>query len=184
MFTRLLPLCLLAGSPAAAAELSGVTMPDRVDAGTTHLVLNGMALRTYSFLGLHIYVAGLYLDHRSSDAAEIMASPAPKLLRFSFVRDVGQAAARRSWRESLQNNCQAPCQLPPQAETRFLSGVPAMRSGDSSDFLFTGEELNISVNGHVLGHVADPLFVKVILASFIGAHPTVPDVKRALLGAK
>ena len=185
MFTRLLPaLCILAGSPAAAAELSGVTMPDTVEAAGAHLVLNGMALRTYSILGLHIYVAGLYLDHRSSDADQIMASAAPKLLRFTFVRDVGQSAARRSWHESLQSSCRAPCQLPQSAVDQFLGGVPAMHADDTSEFLFTGHALDISLNGHVLGHVDDPLFMRVVLASFIGAHPTVPEVKRALLGGK
>ncbi len=182
MFNRLLPaICLLAGS-AAAAELSGIAMPDMLDAAGAHLVLNGMALRTYSFLGVHIYVAGLYLDRRSSDAAGIMASPAPKLLRFTFVRDVGQGAARRSWRDSLDNACHAPCRLPPEAVGRFLDGVPGMHAGDISQFLFAGNVLDISLNGRVLGHVDDPLFVHVVLASFIGPHPTVPEVKRALLG--
>ena len=157
-------------------------MPDSLDAAGAHLVLNGLALRTYSFLGLHIYVAGLYLDHRSSDAAQIMASGTPKLLRFTFVRDVGQGNARRSWHESLENACRAPCTLPPQSVQRFLAGVPAMRSGDTTEFLFAGNTLDITLNGHALGHVDDPLFVRVILASFIGEHPTVPDVKRALLG--
>ena len=185
VFTRLLPaLCFLAGFPAAAATLSGVAMPDTLDAAGAHLVLNGMALRTYSILGLRIYVAGLYLDHRSSDADQIMASPSPKLLRFTFVRDVGQAAARRSWHESLQNSCRPPCQLPPEAVDRFLGAVPGMHAGDTSEFLFTGSALDVSMNGHLLGHVDDPLFMRVILTSFIGAHPTVPEVKRALLDEK
>ena len=182
MFTRLLPALVLAVSPAAAAELSGVAMPDSLDVAGAHLVLNGMALRTYSFLGLHIYVAGLYLDHRSSDAPQIIASSAPKLLRFTFVRDVGQSNARRSWHESLANACRAPCALPPQSVQRFLAGVPAMRAGDTTQFLFAGSRLDITMNGRSLGHVDDPLFVQVILASFIGEHPTVPDVKRELLG--
>ena len=42
-------------------------LPDtlQVDGKTLHL--NGLGLRTYSFLRIHIYVAGLYLEHLSTD---------------------------------------------------------------------------------------------------------------------
>ena len=44
---------------AQAAELDGVQLPDtlQVDGKTLHL--NGFGLRTYSILGIHIYVADL-----------------------------------------------------------------------------------------------------------------------------
>jgi Chalcone isomerase-like len=52
---------------AHAAELDGVQFPDTqlVDGKTLHL--NGYGLRTYSILGIHIYVAGLYVEHLSTD---------------------------------------------------------------------------------------------------------------------
>ena len=50
---------LLFASVAAAAELDGVAMPDMQDVAGYHLVLNGVGLRTYSLLRVHIYVVGL-----------------------------------------------------------------------------------------------------------------------------
>ena len=52
---------------ARAAELDGVQLPDtlQVDGKTLHL--NGFGLRTYSLLGIHIYIASLYLEHLSTD---------------------------------------------------------------------------------------------------------------------
>ena len=67
---------------AAAAELDGVVMPDKQDVAGYHLVLNGLGLRTYSILRVHIYVAGLYLERRTIDPNAILSSSQPKLLRF------------------------------------------------------------------------------------------------------
>ncbi len=171
-----------AGLPAAAAELSGIALPDTQDVGGTHLVLNGMALRTFSFLRLHIYVAGLYLAHRTSDPDTILASDQPKLIHFTFLRDVGRMQARNAWRESLDKSCSAPCQLPPSSVKAFLESVPEIHAGDTSVFSFTPHGLDVSMNGHPVGRIEDPLFVHVVLSSFLGPHPTSPDVKRALLG--
>ncbi len=175
-------LALCMARPAWAGSLVGVSMPDTLEVGGAHVVLNGMALRTYSFLRIRIYVAGLYLEHRSSDADAIMASSEAKLFRFNFVRDVSAEAARRSWRQSLGANCTDPCRLPDGAEDKFLAKVPAVHAGDISAFLFQPSGLTISLNGQALGTVTDAGFAHVIMASFIGEHPTAPDVKRALLG--
>ncbi len=174
---------LVAGMPASAAELSGVQMADTKDADGTRLLLNGLALRTYSFLKIHIYVAALYLEHPSHDPAEILDSPHPKLLQFNFLRDIAQWQARRSWRDSLGNACRPPCSLPAQSIDRFVGAIPAMRAGDVSTFLFDSHGLDIALNGRTLGHVDDPAFIHVVLSTFIGDHPTAPDVKRALLGS-
>lgn len=173
---------LLAGLPAIGAEMGGVTMPETQSAAGSTLVLNGMALRTYSFLRLRIYVAGLYLEHRSADPEAILNSPGPKLLHFTFLRDVAQWQSRRSWRDSFDASCRAPCHLPDESVARFMAAIPAVHAGDSSVFLFTNGGLDISMNGRVLGHVGDPQFVRVVLATFIGDHPTALDVKRELLG--
>ena len=168
---------------AAAAELGGVAMPDTQAVAGYHLVLNGVGLRTYSILRVHIYVAGLYLDHRSSDADAILNSSRPKLLRFVFVRDVDAGDARKSWREALDRNCPAPCRLPADSVARFLAAIPSVHNGDTNTLLFTDRGLEFFINGRSAGRVADPDFVRVILATFIGPNPTSEEVKAGLLGA-
>jgi hypothetical protein len=169
-------------APAMAAELDGVTLPDAQEAGGTKLVLNGLALRTYSFLRVRIYVAGLYLEQRMSDANAILNSKQPKLLHFVFTRDVDAEAARKSWRESFDNNCPAPCNIPQTAIERFLAGIPAMHKGDTSTFVFTAKGLDALMNGRLVGQIENPDFTRIILSTFIGAHPTSMAVKRGLLG--
>jgi hypothetical protein len=52
---------------AHAAELDGVQLPDTLQMDGKSLHLNGFGLRTFSLLGIHIYVASLYLEHLSTD---------------------------------------------------------------------------------------------------------------------
>ncbi len=176
---------ILAGgavSAGAATELDGVSLPDSMVVAGRQLVLNGIGLRTYSILGVHIYVAGLYLQQRSSDADAILRSPGIKLLEFRFVRDVGAGDARRSWREGLRNNCTLPCRLPPQEVAQFLAAVPSVHRGDSSALLFAPGRLDVTFDGRSYGTVTDPLLAQVVLATFIGPAPSSPRLKRELLG--
>jgi Chalcone isomerase-like len=170
------------GGAVAAAELDGIVMPDTQTVAGTSLVLNGLALRTHSILRIRIYVAGLYLEHRSSDPDAILASNEPKLLRFVFVRDVDAESGRNSWRESLANSCGKPCRLPAEHIDRFLAAIPPVQKGDTITFVFTPEGLDAFKNEGLIGRVPDLDFVHVILASFIGARPTSAALKRGLLG--
>ena len=167
--------------PAAATELAGVSLPDSVTVAGRQLVLNGIGLRTYSILGIRIYVAGLYLQQRTSDPVAILRSPGIKLLDFRFLRDVEASDARRSWQQGLQDNCRLPCRLPPQEVAQFLAAVPSVRRGDSGTLLFTPGRLDITFDGRSYGTVTDPLFAQIVLATFIGPAPSSPVLKRALL---
>jgi hypothetical protein len=167
--------------PASAAQLAGVALPDEVTFGGTVLYLNGIALRTYSWLRINIYVAGLYLEHPNHDAESILASPEKKLLSLQFVHDVDAAHAREAWRDGFEHNCLPPCYLAPSDVERFLAGVPAMRAGDRSTLAFTSEGLQISMNGHSLATITDPVFSRAVLATFIGPNPPTERVKRELL---
>lgn len=177
-------LILLVGrtTPVTAATLDGVSLPNSVTVAGRQLVLNGIGLRTYSILGIHIYVAGLYLQQRSSDPAAILRSPEVKLLDVRFLRDVDASDARRSWQQGLQNNCLLPCRLPPQEMVQFLAAVPSVRRGDRGTLLFTPGRLDVTFDGRTYGTVTDPLFAQIVLATFLGPAPSSPGLKRALLG--
>lgn len=172
---------IILSASASAAQLDGVTLPDSMSLDGTELQLNGIALRTYSWVGIHIYVAGLYLEHPSHDAEAILDSPEKKLLAVHFVHDVGAADARKAWREGFEDNCQAPCHLAASDVERFLAAVPAMRSGEHSTLSFTREGLQITMDGHNLATITNPVFSRAVLATFIGPKPPTPRLKRELL---
>jgi hypothetical protein len=174
----------IALSAAHAADLEGVSMPDtRVVAGT-QMWLNGIGLRTYSALGIRIYVAGLYLERRNGDPDTILHSQERKLLDIRFLRDVDAEDARKAWQESFEQNCSSPCDLDPRDMRRFLAAVPSVHKGDDSTLLFTAKGVHITFNGRLMGDIADPHFAELMLATFIGREPPTPRLKRELLGLR
>lgn len=174
-------LLVMVASTLHAAELAGVAMPDRQDMAGFHLVLNGMGLRTYSLLRVKIYVASLYLERRSTDGDAILNSSRPKLLHFVFLHDVDAEDARKSWREGFDRNCPAPCRLSADKIDQFLTAIPPVHVGDTSDLLFIGRNVEFWLNGRLMGRVTDPSFTRIILATFVGPHPTSDEVKSGLL---
>jgi Chalcone isomerase-like len=166
---------------ARAAELDGVQLPDTMQVDGKTLKLNGFGLRTYSFLGIHIYVAGLYLENLSTDPEGIIRSRETKLLTVRFQRSVSAEDARKAWREGFANNCQAPRHLDPADVERFLAEVPAMQNGDNYSLLFTQYGATVSVNGQRIGTIGQRQFADAILATFLGPRPASPHLKQELL---
>jgi len=166
---------------AAAAELDGVQLPRTIVADGKTLYLNGIGLRTYSIFHIHIYVAGLYLEHQSTDANTVMRSPETKLLRIQFVHNVSANAARDAWRTGLQNNCRAPCQLDPADLARFLAEIPDMHAGERYSILFTQHGAAVTADATSLGTISQPQFVSAMLATFLGTMPASARLKAELL---
>ena len=166
---------------ASAAELDGIQMPPTVEIGGKTLRLNGLGLRTYSIFAIHIYVAGLYLEHLSNDAQEILRSPETKLLALYFERNVSAEQARDSWRTGLVNNCQAPCRLDPGDFAKFLADIPAVRAGDTYSFFFQQGGVEVIVDGKRLGKIDSPDFAGAMLAMFLGPKTAEPALREELL---
>jgi hypothetical protein len=169
---------------AQAAELDGISMPDAIQVAGGQMHLNGIGLRTYSFVGIRVYVAGLYLERRTDNSNAILQSQERKLLSIRFLRDVDAEKGQQAWRDGLRDNCTSPCSLDPRGVERFLAAIPAVHKGDESTLLFTPRGVNITMNGRPMGDIADPYFAQVMLATFIGPAPATPRLKRELLGAR
>jgi len=166
-----------------AATLADVAMADVRVVDGTRLRLNGIGLRTYSILGIKIYVAGLYLERRNSNADSILHSPEKKLMHIRFLRDIDEADAKKAWRTGFANNCRPPeCYVDPSAIDRFVSEVPAIHRGDETTMYFTDHSVDVRMNGRRLGDIEDPHFATTLLGTFIGPVPPTAKLKRELLG--
>jgi Chalcone isomerase-like len=172
-----LPICRVA----RAVALDNVQLPDTLEVNGRRLILNGYGLRTYSILGIHVYVAGLYLEHPGTDPEQIIHSPGTKLLVIRFEHSVSADAARKAWRDGLADNCQAPCQVDPNDVTRFLANIPAMHEGDNYSLLFTRDGVSVSVDGRLVGVISKRSFAEAMLATFLGPRPASERLKQELL---
>ncbi len=175
-------LLLAAGLHARAAELYGVAMPETQTVAGTQLRLNGIAVRTFSWFQVKIYVAGLYVERVTHDAQQILHSNEKKLIKVRFLHDVDAAQARDAWRDGLENNCRSPCHISRDDLARFLANVPAMRAGDESSLAFAPGGLEIITNGRMVGRIEDRMFANAVLATFIGPEPPTVQLKAGLLG--
>ncbi|MDE1895913.1 MAG: chalcone isomerase family protein [Rhodospirillales bacterium] len=172
----------MAAPRAQAAQLAGVTMPNAQTLGAQTLTLNGIGLRTYSFMHVHIYVAGLYLPQPMNDASSILTSPEPKILSLHFLHSVGITQERSSWKKGLTNNCMAPCALSNAELQEFLATLKPISAGEEIQFIFEGQGMNAYENGHLVGHVGNPQLARLVLAVFIGPHVDAVNLKKQLLG--
>ena len=166
---------------AHSAELDGVQLPDtlQVDGKTLHL--NGYGLRTYSILGIHIYVASLYLEQLSANPEEIIQSPETKLLLVRFERSVSADQARKAWHDGLVNNCKSPCQLDPKDVEKFLADIPAMHTGDDFSLLFKQYSATVTVGGQRIGTISSTAVRGSDVGDVPGPNPASPRLKQELL---
>src|SRR5262245_47212310 len=95
-------LSLAIGNTASAAECQGANFPDSVTADGTNLLLNGLGIRKATMLKVKVYVAGLYLPAKSSDAGQILGASQPWHYVLHFVRDVDASDIREAYEEGFK----------------------------------------------------------------------------------
>jgi Chalcone isomerase-like len=180
----LLLACFVSIVPAGAATYEGVTFPDQFPVDGKPLVLNGMGLRTVTVLGIRAYVAGLYLEQQSHDAAAILKSSGPKVVLMQFLRGATRDQIQHQYREGEQNNCgTGACpQTDQQDFERLVDTAPAVQFGDTFTYVISSHGLQMLHNNKLLVSFTNPDLGYRILDGFIGAHPPSEAVKSGLLG--
>jgi hypothetical protein len=163
--------------------LNGVSMPDTVEVDGHTLVLNGMALRK-KFV-VKVYVAGLYLEEKSSDADHILSADSPRRIVLHFVRGVGKEKMCGAWDESLENNSP---NAGPELKQQFATLCSYMDDiGKDQEFVFTyvpEQGTSIEVNKVVKGSLEGKEFADALFKSWIGPKPGPgEDFKKKILGA-
>jgi hypothetical protein len=164
-----------------AGTLAGVTLPDTVQAGSTSLQLNGIGLRT-KFM-VKVYVAGLYLPQKSSDANAILKADTPKQIVMHFVRDVSKTQLTDGFAESFHNNS-------PEAEKalksdidRLFAALGPVKEGEEITFTYVPEKgTSVVESGTEKLTVAGPAFAEMLFSVWLGPKPPNAALKKGLLG--
>ena len=176
-------LALSLAGTAAAGTKAGITMPDTTQVGDKQLVLNGLGLREATAFKVDVYVAGLYLETRSSDPSKILASNETKRIVMTFKRGVDRKDIVKAWNEGFHNN--SPAVVPKiQSDIEKLNGwMPKFRKGDTLTLTYVpGAGVNVHVNGTHKGLIQGEDFARALFAIWLGPKPPSGALKTGMLG--
>jgi len=163
------------------ATLAGVSLPDAQEVQGTKLVLNGLGLRTKYMI--KVYVAGLYLQRKSSDAQAILAGDEPKRVVMQFLHGVSKGRMADAFDDSFNANSPAAKRTMKAEIDRLLGALEPMESGGQMVFTYVpGTGTTFTVNGKDKFTVPGPAFAQVIFSVWLGPEPPTPELKKGMLG--
>jgi hypothetical protein len=156
-------------------------MPDTVQVGSSHLVLNGMGMRKK--LVVKVYVVGLYVEQRSSDPGTIMKGEGAKQIVMHFLRSATKEQIANAFEESFRDNSPDAKQGVQADIDRLLATLESVKEGDKMVFTYLpGKGTTFAVNGTEKITIGAPAFVPVLLSVWLGPKPPNADLKKGVLG--
>lgn len=184
---RLAAIALTAGlllAPALhAAEIAGVRVEERAQAGAAELVLNGAGVRTRLFF--KVYVAALYAPKKTNAAAALIDAREPRRIVLHLLRDLDADTLFGALQEGLRKNLAEAELARLKADTdqfeRLMRGIGNARKGDVITLDFA-EATGVAFNGQARGSVGGADFARALLKVWLGDQPVDAALKQALLG--
>ena len=178
---------VLVAFAALGAEVAGVKLDDKTQVESRELVLNGAGLRK-RFAVVKVYVLGLYLPEKKTDAAAVLALAGPKRAEIHMLRDVGADTFTEALVDGLKaNHSEADFKaLEPRVKelADIMAQIGEAKNGMTIALDWTGAATRLTVNGKPAGKpIAGEDFYKALLRIWLGDNPVQDDLKRSLLGA-
>jgi len=174
-----LTLSLLA-APAFADSCGGVSFSSTVEVNGTTLSLNGLGIREATVFNVNVYVAGLYVENRSSSGSSIAGSDETRRLLLRFVRDVDEGDIEDAFEAGFRANGGRGM----DSQIRELNGWMAdMEEGDRLQFTYVpGVGLEVKVRSRVRGVIEGAEFAEAFFSIWLGSEPPNAGLKSGLLG--
>lgn len=168
--------------PTYGGELADVSMPDTIKVADQTLVLNGMGLRKKAFI--KVYVAGLYLPKKMSEAESILGADAARRMVMEFKFGVSQKQMCGAWEEGLEANTPGAGPEVQQAFGTLCDWMADMEKGDQIVFTYLpGKGLQVAVKGEDKGALpAGKAAADAVFSTWLGPQPPSEDFKAGLLG--
>jgi chalcone isomerase-like protein len=164
-----------------AASLAGVTLPDTEQVGGKTLVLNGLGLRSEYMV--KVYVAGLYLEQKSSDPGAIIKADAPNRIVMQFLHSASKSQMTSAFTESFNDNTPDAMKTMKPDIDRFLGALDSLNVGDQMVFTYVpGTGTTVAINGKDRLTIAGSAFNPVLLSVWLGPKPPTAAVKKGMLG--
>lgn len=180
----LLVLLVLTTTIAQAQKTIGdVTMPKKVKVGETELELNGAGARVKLFMDM--YVAGLYLKTKSTDAKQIIEANEHIAIKLEIVSslitsDKMISAVNEGFKNST-NGKTAPIQ---KEIDQFIGAFKdEIKKGDVFDIFYVPNKATLVVkNGKLMAKIEGLEFKKALFGIWLADTPADKNLKDDLLG--
>ena len=181
-FTMILALMMLPVE--AQVTVSGVSLPATLKAGDTELTLNGGGVRRRFFMNM--YVGGLYLQEKSSNAANIVAADRPMAVRLEIVSgmissDNMSEAIRDGFQKSTGGNTRA-LQARIDEFIRVFSREEIGRGNVFELVYVPGTGVQTYKNGRLQNTIQGLDFKRALFGIWLSDDPADNSLKRGMLG--
>jgi len=172
--------CSAVAAVLLAGEVAGVRMPDTVTVEGKTLKLNGMGLRKK--VVFKVYVAGLYLETPSKDAAAIISLDQIKRMQLSVLRSLKASQVTEAISEGFEKNSKAQMGALKDRLSKFNAMFADVVEGDQILMTYVpGKGTLVSVKGAEKGAVEGKDFADALFSVWLGGNPVQEDLKKALL---
>jgi hypothetical protein len=176
-------LALVVALPAAAGELEGITLPDQVTVSGRTLVLNGLGLREATVLMVNVYVAGLYVETKSSDPGPILKAEQTKQLVMRFVRSVGKEKLAEAWTEGFDKNAGDKRAALASGLAKLNAAMTDVKKEDTIVLTYQPDTgVTVSVKGKDAAVIPGEDFQRVLFSIWLGDKPPNVGLREGLLG--
>lgn len=166
---------------ASAREVAGVTLPDTTTVDGKTLTLNGMGLRKK--VVFKVYVAGLYLETPSKDAAAVISSDQIKRMQLAVLRSLSTSQITEAIKEGFEKNSKASFGALKARLDKLNSMMPNVQKGDQILLTYLpGRGTAVSAKGVDKGVIEGKDFADALFAVWLGHNPIQADLKASLLG--
>ena len=176
-----LALGLAIALPALAKEVAGVSLPETTTVDGKTLKLNGMGLRKK--MVFKVYVAGLYLETPSKDAASVISSDQVKRMQLSVLRSLSSHQVSEAIEEGFEKNSKANMAALKARLEKLGTMIPNVEKGDQILLTYVpGKGTEVSAKNVEKGVIEGKDFADALFSVWLGANPVQEDLKEALLG--
>ena len=176
-------LAVLLAPQAFAEPSAGVTFPDHVNVGGHELVLNGLGLREATVFMVDVYVAGLYLETKSSDAASILDPARTKRLVMRFVRSVGKEKLVEAFTDGFEKNAGEKREIVAPGLVALNAAMADVKKDDAIALTYVPDTgVTVTVKGQDVALIPGGDFQRVLFSVWLGAQPPNVTLREGLLG--
>lgn len=157
-------------TPTSAAQIKDLVFPDQRSVAGTELILNGLAMRTFTFFD--VYAAALYLDTARTSPAAILEQDRPRAMVMHFLRTVEKDKVASAWQEGLAANTPGASDSLRDRFAVLGTMMETMNPGETLECLYDpAAGTTVVVKGHVSGIIEGKDFNDALLACWIGPKP-------------